>query len=88
MSAQRTGIGGWVHLGILVELSLVAAAMTSYAAAAGGERREEWDTTGFRILASFFKVILTLYMLAGAALVARYFVKKRQREDHDPGTPL
>ncbi len=83
--APRAGIGGWAHLGVLVALSLAAAAMTGFAAGAAGERREEWDTTGFRILVSLFKVILTLYVLAGAVLVTRYFLKKKQAQDGDPG---
>jgi hypothetical protein len=58
------------------------------AAPSNAEVREEWDTPGFRLLVFLFKLALLLYVLAGAVLVALYFLKKRKEQEADSGGPL
>jgi len=60
----------------------------SYTAVPSAESREEWDTPRFRFFAFLFKLILILYLLAGAVIVTLYFWKKKKERETDPGGPV
>jgi len=77
-----------VHPEPSVRITNASASDLSYTAVPSAESREEWDTPRFRFFAFLFKLILILYLLAGAAIVTLYFLKKKKERETDPGGPV
>jgi len=71
-----------------VRVTNAPAGVVSYTAVPSTEPREEWDTPRFRFFAFLFKLILILYLLAGAAILTLYFLKKKKEQETDPGGPV
>jgi predicted component of viral defense system (DUF524 family) len=71
-----------------VRVTNTPASGVSYTAVPSAEPREEWDTPRFRFFAFLFKLILILYLLAGAIIVTLYFWKKKKEQETDPGGPV
>jgi prepilin-type N-terminal cleavage/methylation domain-containing protein/prepilin-type processing-associated H-X9-DG protein len=71
-----------------VRVTNTSASGVSYTAVPSAEPREEWDTPRFRFFAFLFKLILILYLLAGAIIVTLYFWKKKKEQETDPGGPV
>jgi len=71
-----------------VKVTNAPAVGVSYTAVPSTEPREEWDTPWFRFFAFLFKLILILYLLAGAVILTLYFLKKKKEQETDPGGPV
>jgi prepilin-type N-terminal cleavage/methylation domain-containing protein/prepilin-type processing-associated H-X9-DG protein len=71
-----------------VQVTNAPAGGVSYTAVPNTEPREEWDTPRFRFFAFLFKLILILYLLAGAVIVTLYFLKKKKEQETDSGGPV